>query len=203
MFCSQCGTQTPEGSRFCPDCGSSLEGGVTNGSSKPQSPLLGVEATARIRSQDIETMAGLNGGYYAAKFESMYPDGNIRLKPNWNWSAFLCAAVWMVYRKMYIEAAATVIVLGFFLPTGFLVPLGWVACGAMGNALYLMHLQRQWNQASAAARRNNQHIYETQAALSGGGTNEWVKPVAIVIVVLTSITTCASILSLMSSGGGW
>ena len=40
MFCMSCGTQIPESSQFCPQCGASMTGGRNTGRQEPQKVII-------------------------------------------------------------------------------------------------------------------------------------------------------------------
>lgn len=93
---------------------------------------------------DIQQLIGAKPEYYVPRFQKMKSQN----KPaSWNWSAFLAAPYWMIYRKMYGYGAA-------FLGTAFILPLigpifllflflAHVAIGIFGNYFYMKFLERK------------------------------------------------------------
>lgn len=73
------------------------------------------------------TIVKKNSSYYLTKFkqfDQQEPDG---LKASWNWSAFLFAGGWALYRRMYVEFFAFLgiaLLSIMFLKKGF---VGWSA----------------------------------------------------------------------------
>ena len=131
---------------------------------------------------EVTHFAGPNGGYYAAKLDQMFPNGHCTIKPSWNWSAFLVTVFWMVYRKMYIEAVITAVVQAIVFPTIVLVPAVWIACGLLGDSLYLCHIQRALRDSGQASAQTNE-----ETPPHGAGVNTWVTPVAVVLCVLIGL----------------
>ncbi|HTL06068.1 MAG TPA: DUF2628 domain-containing protein [Gemmatimonadales bacterium] len=104
-----------------------------------------------LTDQEIETFAGYSGGYYRLAWQLAKQTGG--LYAGFNWPAALLNHVWMLYRRMYLECAVTVVVLtvlllveqwihravGLPLPGGgMLFLLGSIpVIGLLGNLLYL------------------------------------------------------------------
>ena len=106
--------------------------------------------------------------YYIPQFQEM----SVQNKKNtWNWSAFLAAPYWMIYRKMYAYGAA-VLGISFILSllgasAGYLLPLcGHVALGAFGNYIYMSFLEKKAIQVKAM-----NEPYKTQFIAQNSGTN--------------------------------
>lgn len=112
--------------------------------------------------------------YYGEKFSEMDRTGS---KVSWNWMSFLFGAVWMVYRRMYLNTLlcwAIVILLsvlmlipmvGFVLYLLSLIAL-YICMGLFGNALYKRHLEKKYFELKALP-------YECRIAESArqGGTS--------------------------------
>jgi hypothetical protein len=112
--------------RFCGVCG---EAGGPN--------------AAGLTPATVRALAGPSGDYYAKKLGELYPSGTTSLKPSWNWAAAL-VPFWFLYRRLYLPWLGFV-ALGFVLgrihpALCWLIPIGE---GALGNALYLMALERR------------------------------------------------------------
>jgi hypothetical protein len=88
-------------------------------------------------------MAVRNGDYYARKLSELFPSGTTSLKLSWNWSAAL-VPFWLLYRGLYLAwlgFTGLAFVLGRIHPAlCWLVP---ISEGVLGNALYLMALERR------------------------------------------------------------
>jgi hypothetical protein len=143
--------------------------------------------------QEMETFAGHSGGYYRLAWRRANERGG--LYAGFNVPAALLNHLWMLYRRMYLECAVTVVVLvglpagwhrlhralGLHLPGEELffhlaaVPV----VGFLGNVLYL-------RRARAAVRESRLHpdsARATEVLAERGGTNT----LALVIGVLANV----------------
>ena len=128
----RCGAETAGDIRFCGFCGAPA------GSNAPG-----------LTTATVCAMAGRNGDYYARTLNDLYPSGTISLKLSWNWAAAL-VPFWLLYRRLYLAwlgFTGLAFVLGCIHPAlCWLVPIGE---GALGNALYLMALERRARERAA------------------------------------------------------
>ncbi|ADE11467.1 hypothetical protein Slit_1230 [Sideroxydans lithotrophicus ES-1] len=80
-----------------------------------------------------------NQEYYLERFFRFDDEGKIL--PTWNWSAFLVTSYWLLYRKMWVQAAIYFIIplllLALFWIVGFAVGRGSGFLITLGNFLYL------------------------------------------------------------------
>ena len=101
--------------------------------------------------EKMKIFIGKNAEYYLAKFEVFEKTGSAL---SWNWAAFGFGIFWMVYRKMYLYAFLSILLM-FFLKAievylrlspvlSFFLSLWlWVGFGLFGNYLYYLHVKRK------------------------------------------------------------
>ena len=116
----------------------------------------------------MSLLIGPNSGYYVPKFAEMTQQGK---RASWNWSAFLIAPYWLIYRKMYEYGAAVLggaLLLSLF--GGWLTYLlqmaVYIAFGALGNSIYLDSLSRKAAQMNMLSGQ-----YKSDFAAKNGGTD--------------------------------
>lgn len=85
---------------------------------------------------DLALFVGSNMEKYQSSFRQLH-DNDGRYQVSWNWAAFLIPVPWMIYRKMYLWAAAYLL-LQLILPSVALLALLAVP-GLLGNFLYYRH----------------------------------------------------------------
>jgi Tfp pilus assembly protein PilE len=118
----------------------------------------------------------MNQDYYLDHFSRFDDEG--KLSPTWNWSAFLVTFYWLLYRKMWVNAA-----IYFFLPCMLWIlfwVVGAVAGGLVGivvilivlpmyaNALYYKHCKKMIGTVRASTQGTQRQLGE----LAGkGGTS--------------------------------
>ncbi len=94
---------------------------------------------------------GKNADYYLKKFEVFEKTGS---SLSWNWAAFGFGIFWMVYRKMYLYAFLSMLLIFFInilevslrlspLLSFFLSLWLWVGFGLFGNYLYYLHVKKK------------------------------------------------------------
>ncbi len=125
-------------------------------------------AGQRPQDSDMELLIGADAGYYTSKFNDMRRRGS---KASWNWSAFLIAPFWMIYRKMYGYGAGIlggVLILSLF--GGWfaylLLSAAYVVFGLFGNCVYMDHLEKKAAQAGMLSGQ-----YKAEFISKNGGTN--------------------------------
>ena len=204
-FCVHCGSRNRSGAKFCNNCGRPIH--RMNGSFSP--PAAGIRAETNgspvmnpsepVPSQEMNPVHSVGGSpdmqamasdwvvliqtnvdYYMMKFRDMIQFGK---SVSWNWSAFLFAPYWLLYRKMY-EWGISVLGLSLlisFLPAWlsfvFAVPL-WIASGIFGNYLYMESLKKKTQQMKYMAAQDRD-IYLAR----NGGTNA----VAVILAILVHL----------------
>ena len=139
MFCTKCGAQNTDGTKFCSKCGSLLL--------QPASAA-GVSAGTAGEDQ-LRSLIGKNADYYMRKRSEM---ATKEAKISWNWAAFLFCIGWLIYRKMYrlgVVLFAVNLVFTFVLP----IPVHMIAIplftGLMGNCLYIQYVNNCYAETAA------------------------------------------------------
>lgn len=191
VYCTKCGVQNKSTSLFCPQCGNRLSTSVAaQAPTSQQTNHLNTSPYAYVNQQgatyyqggnntcfscnntetdaDIQKLVGVKSEYYIPQFQEMRAQNK---KNTWNWSAFLIAPYWMIYRKMYTYGA-TVLGISFVLSllgasAGYLLPLcGHVALGVFGNYIYMSFLEKKAVQVKAM-----NEPYRTQFIAQNSGTS--------------------------------
>ena len=175
QYCPKCGARNIVDSVYCCKCGlpiSHRNSPVEPTNNQQYSTYNAGYATSgngqQIQGSDIELLIATNTSYYTSKFNEMRQRGS---KTSWNWSAFLIAPYWMIYRKMYGYGAA---VLGGFLLLSLLggwfsyllVLAAYVVFGILGNHLYMDYIEKKAAQASMLSGQ-----YKNEFVSKNGGTN--------------------------------
>jgi hypothetical protein len=143
----RCGAEIAGEARFCGACGAPAAA-ETAGTDAACADTAGSNG-AGLTAATVRALAGRGGDYYARKLGELYPSGTPSLKLSWNWAAVLVPC-WYLYRRLYLAWAGFIaagFVLGHIHPVlCWLVPIGE---GALGNALYLMSLERRARERAA------------------------------------------------------
>lgn len=149
VYCTSCGTPSPDTAFFCTRCGSRL---VT--APRTVRPPVHTRETqhpygyhrqngGETLAPELEQLVGEKAEYYLPKFQQMKRTGK---GTSWNWAAFLVAPYWMIYRKMYAYGAG-VLAAGFLLSLLGLANLltlgGYIALGIFANSIYLKSLEEK------------------------------------------------------------
>lgn len=194
VYCTQCGSPNSNSASFCSKCGTRL----TTNAQVPKAPIY-ENATQHTYQQgynqnaymgnatyqqtygqyngnvytqqtaidnDIVQLIGTKTEYYVPKFQEMKQQNK---KTTWNWSAFLVAPYWFIYRKMYgygygILAAA--FILSFIPVLSFFALGGYIALGIFANFIYMTELEKKSNQAKVM-----NEPFRSQYMYKNGGTN--------------------------------
>ena len=181
-FCTACGAPRRSGAAFCTRCGRQLTAagyyappntqgaqGYRYESAYPNAST-GYAQTNHQIDPIIQHLVKDNSSYYMPQFIKMRTENKTT---SWNWSAFLFAAYWLIYRKMYLQGgiALAIIFILTILPgnIGWVLLLGfYISLGIYGNYLYLYHLEAQLPRIYSLPEP-----YRASAIASTGGVNIW------------------------------
>lgn len=148
MFCPKCGSSNDAAAKSCRGCGNALT--LTAASAQAEEPASD-EACFRA------VVGEKDPDYYLDRFDGFVEDRKIG--PTWNWSAFFVTFYWLLYRKMWRNAAIyialpIILLLLFWIvralaggAVGIVVSLGgfvylaaiFVVMPLYANALYYQH----------------------------------------------------------------
>ena len=168
MICPYCKETILDGAIKCRYCGSMLNA----------SPF--GSATGSLSNEEIRAFAGNNPEYYVRNFVKFTTTGIDTFTPTWNWSAFGFTFIWMLYRKMYLQALVTFII---FCVPGVNIILH-VAVGVFANYLYYKHAKDQILEARA-----HYSPQDLNPALNEiGGVHGWAITAGIIVGVILIVT---------------
>ena len=122
MYCPKCGTQNDDIATSCSKCSFSLS---------QINLTVKTELTQEDQYQAI--IGNKNQAYYLKHFEHFDADGKTSI--TWHWPAFFVTFFWLLYRKMWLQAA-----LYFFVPGivfGFIVGILSLIIGESAILLYI------------------------------------------------------------------
>lgn len=132
-----------------------------------------------ISSEEIRAFVGPNAHYYLHQFSKFTISGTDKFTPTWNWSTCGFTFVWMMYRKLYIQALITFVI--FCLPgINFIMH---IVAGIVGNYLYYRHVKERIIEIRAIQLPQN--IYPVLQEV--GGVHKWAIVVAIVVSIILVI----------------
>ena len=95
MFCTNCGKQLEEGSKFCPGCGTPVAQGYQDPSGHPSAEERPTVQEQQHAPDTLETVIGRNAAYYLREFEK----ADAGEKTKFNWAAFFFGPFFCIYRK--------------------------------------------------------------------------------------------------------
>ena len=158
MFCTKCGFNMTDDTKFCPNCGTAVE----ETEKQQQEDFYQKD----IVDEDVKLLIGKNQEYYVPKFSMMK---QLNKKMTWNWPAFLIGPVWFMYRKMYhygLALMAFSFVFDSILPDVVEIAIS-VAIGIFANYIYMRHLENQALYMKSAADTARYRIAEEKGGTSG------------------------------------
>lgn len=176
MICWYCKETIQDGAIKCRHCGSFLN--VSPQFTQPP-PSFHNQANSSIGNEELFAFVGPNSLFYNQNFPKFEISGREQFAMTWNWPAFCFPFFWMLYRKMYIQAAVTFVI--FWLP-GINIILHILA-GVVGNYLYYKHARDKIIEIRALQSPQNQVPILRQI----GGVHEWVIPVGVIAGVLIAL----------------
>jgi len=204
MFCSKCGSSNDDTANFCVSCGYALpltDKGVSMPHAKADDPASDEEYYKAV-------LGPKNQDYYLDRFSRFDDEGKI--SPTWHWPAFLVTFYWLLYRKMWLNAA-----IYFLLPYLFAILfgiLGAVASSATGILIatgYFLYLvaifivvpmyanglyYKQCKKTIAAVRASTQGTQRQLGELSGkGGTSNAALIVILILMFVAFIGILAAV----------
>ncbi|MBC8019429.1 MAG: DUF2628 domain-containing protein [Verrucomicrobia bacterium] len=141
-------------------------------------PSYGVN-TDSITTDEIRSFVGTNAHYYIQTFSKFTQSGTEKFCLTWNWSTCGFTFIWMLYRKMYVQALFTFVV--FCIP-GINILLH-IFAGVVGNYLYYRHVKEKILEIRAT--QPSQGIFPVLQEV--GGVNKWVISVAVIISVILAL----------------
>lgn len=168
MICPFCKETILDGAIKCRHCGSMLNPDTARPVNRES-----------ISSDEIRAFVGPNADYYLYQFSKFTVSGTEKFCPTWNWSTCGFTFIWMLYRKMYIQALITFIV--FCLP-GINIIMHILA-GVVGNYLYYRHVQGRIREIRST--RSPENIHPVLQEL--GGVHRWAILVAIAVSIILAL----------------
>ena len=149
IYCTECGAENSASNNFCCNCGCSMKDTAPGSDERDmtdrddQHKTVSGSYGAPVTDPDAADYIKKKPDYYIAKFNEIK---NLRKICAWNWPAFFFSGLWMIYRKMYIAGAVTLLLTfaasctGIF---GCVISLAIaVASGLLGTYIYMFHIER-------------------------------------------------------------
>ena len=133
----------------------------------------------------MEQLIGANQDYYLRVFREMKTQGK---STSWNWSAFLVAPYWFMYRKLYAWGIGVMVLnllISAFAGSGVALMLWtglWIAAGLFGNCIYMRQLEKH-----AAQAKNMTEPYKTQYISQNGGVSSGAAWIAVGAMFLAGL----------------
>ena len=159
-FCTRCGRRLAMDAAYCDGCGHAQ-------GARKAAPDIQFAPRKSYDPEKISEIVGKERAYYEQKFAEINQTGNHAC---WNWYACL-GWYWYAYRKMPVEAAicfAVYIVLGAVQPFGWFLRIALLALsGALGNYIYLKHIERTIDKVEALPENMRQGAVKEYGGVSG------------------------------------
>jgi hypothetical protein len=168
MICPFCKETILDGAIKCRHCGSMLN----------SNPIYEMP-TDSITTEELKAFIGPNANYYIYQFSKFTISGIEKFTPTWNWSTCGFTFIWMLYRKMYIQAVITFLI--FCIPgINFIMH---IVAGVIGNYLYFKHVKEKIQEIRTI--KSPQNLYPVLQEV--GGVHRWAVWVAIVVSIILAI----------------
>ena len=174
MFCTKCGFNMTDDTKFCPNCGTAVE----ETEKQQQEDFYQKD----IVDEDVKLLIGKNQEYYVPKFSMMK---QLNKKMTWNWPAFLIGPVWFMYRKMYhygLGLMAFSLVFDSIIPDVVEIAIAAVV-GVFANYIYMKHLEGHALYMKSAADTARYSIAEEKGGTSGKAIGIYFAVVLVVTVI--------------------
>ncbi|WP_052339731.1 LCP family protein [Gorillibacterium massiliense] len=175
MYCTNCGSFIQDNQRFCGKCGEPVKPNSQTGYIRPSNPPAPNLAENTISDKDLALFVGKKSALYLNKWKN---------NSEWNWPAFLFDFYWMLYRKMYLYALLSVLIVSawsmfvallisvitplyvniILIPVLILIPK--IATGVLANKLYLHHAKRKI--AGLRSNRLEEKVQDNLIIMKGG-----------------------------------
>lgn len=201
MFCPHCGRANSDFAETCSVCGRAIDATPSAHTPAP------VEARSARAEQYVAYVGPKNQDYYVDRFLRYDREGT---DMSWHWPAFFVTFYWLLYRKMWLAAAAY-----FILPSLLYIPysaavdhflassdvlkgfayLGWIAAVFLvppmfANALYYRHANKKIATVAATTPGTERQLGELSAK---GGTSHIVAIVVALFIFVVMLGVMAAI----------
>jgi hypothetical protein len=144
-----------------------------------------------ISSEEIRVFVGPNAIYYIHQFSKFNISGTEKYTLSWNWSSCGFTFVWMLYRKMYIQALITFVI--FCIPgMNFIVH---IVAGVAGNYIYYRHVKERIVEIKAI--QSPLEFYPVLKEV--GGVHKWAVFVTIIVGIILVILVILFFASITTS----
>lgn len=126
MFCPKCGKANDDSARSCRFCGAEL-------------PVLAPAGRSVDPAESVEAFVGAkNRDYYVALFDRFERGGSRFV---WHWPAFFFTFCWLLYRKMWLNAAIYLVLSSFLMNP---MMTGVALAGGLRNVANQLPLTLAW-----------------------------------------------------------
>ena len=185
-ICAYCHTPLRKEYAYCVKCG------------RPTNPLMNLVTypsgsrfyVPNTEAECAEKIVGEKCDEYMKDFYEMEVK---KLKPSWNFPAFLFSGLWYIYRKMYKQGAVVILLLSLLVSSATFFPehrflslplflIAIVGSGIFGNGIYMNHIRKVARGALAAPANLRMDYIEEH-----GGTDKKSTVIAAVVCAVALI----------------